>query len=288
MESFLKNAAFAEPRSAPARSQPESTSTAFRAGSQPVARGNRLIAALPPRDRARFLASAEQVELGFAEVLCEPGEPIGHAYFPNDGFISLLEPLDGRARLEIGLVGSEGMFGAALVLGAQVSAQQALVQGAGSATRITAGGLHDALRDSAALHEALKRYIYVQMCLFARTAVCTRFHLIEARLARWLLMTQDRVRSADFRMTHELLAHMLGVRRVGITVAAGALQRRGLIHYHHGGITVLDRYGLEAASCSCYRLDNEVYDRVIQSRCPYGPSIPAAHIDRRVSAIGPN
>ena len=254
----------------------------------PAARGNGLIAALPPRERARFVASTEQVELRFADVLCEPGAPIHHAYFPIDGFISLLEPLDGRARLEIGLIGSEGMFGAALVLGAQVSAQQALVQGAGSATRITADSLHDALRDSAALHEALKRYVYVQMCLFARTAVCTRFHLIEARLARWLLMTQDRAHSADLSMTHELLAHMLGVRRVGITAAAGALQRRGLIHYHRGGITVLDRHGLEAASCSCYHLDNEVYDRVIQSCWLHGPSSPAARIDHQLSEIGPD
>lgn len=225
---------------------------------QPPSPGNRLIAALPAEDRTRFLAAADQVKLLFADVLCEPGEPIRHAYFPNDGFISLLEPLDGQARLEVGLVGREGMFGAALVLGAHLSTLRALVQGTGSATRITANGLYDVLRDSPALHAALKRYVYVQMCLFARTAVCTRFHLIEARLARWLLMTQDRAQSADLSMTHELLARMLGVRRVGITAAAGALQSRGLIRYHRGGITVLDRHGLEAASCSCYRLGNEM------------------------------
>lgn len=230
------------------------------ARTRPLVPDNRLIAALPARDKARFLAATEQVELPFAQVLCEPGEPIRHAYFPNDGFISLLEPLGGQARLEVGLVGREGMFGAALVLGAHVSTQQALVQGTGSATRITASGLHDALRNCAALHEALKRYVYVQMCLFARTAVCTRFHLIEARLARWLLMTQDRAHSADLSMTHELLARMLGVRRVGVTAAAGALQSRGLIRYHRGGITVLDRQGLEAASCSCYRLGNELLE----------------------------
>jgi CRP-like cAMP-binding protein len=224
---------------------------------------NRLIESLPGSDRRRMLDSCEKIELAFAEILYTPGEALRHVYFPTGSFISLIMPVDGSAALEVGLVGHEGMFGTPLALGVALSPVRAVVQGAGSALKMDAASFDRELGRSAALRQRIDRYIFVQLSQLAQTAACTRFHLVEARLARWLLMTQDRAQSSSFHITQEFLAFMLGVRRVGVTKAASSLQKHQLIQYSRGDITVLDRRGLKAASCGCYKADLESYDRML-------------------------
>lgn len=224
---------------------------------------NQLLDALPPNDCEQLLSKCEHIELNFAEVLCRPGERISHVYFPTGSFISLVTPVDGKAGLEVGLIGNEGMLGLTLMLGVDFAPFLALVQGAGPALRMTAAAFLSELGQSATLQQKLKAYLYVSMSQLAQTAACTRFHVVEARLARWLLMTQDRAHSNYFHVTHVFLAYILGVRRVGITKAANALQKRKLISYQRGNITIIDRAGLEAASCGCYRADKESYARIL-------------------------
>jgi CRP-like cAMP-binding protein len=224
---------------------------------------NHLIELLPRKDRKSLLAICEPVQLVLADVLCEPGDPTRHVYFPTDGFISLVAVIAGHPGLEVGMVGREGMLGAQLALGIAVAPLHALVQGPGAAWRIDVGDFRRELGRSAALRSGLNRYIHVLMVQLGASSACLRFHTIGPRLARWLLMTQDRAHADGFHVTHEFLAYMLGVRRVGITTAAGALQRSGLIVYHRGEVTVLDRGGLEAAACSCYASDLEVYANAI-------------------------
>ncbi|HYN63832.1 MAG TPA: Crp/Fnr family transcriptional regulator, partial [Candidatus Limnocylindrales bacterium] len=196
----------------------------------------------------------EPVTLTFGEVLYEPGERIRHVYFPNDGQVSLLMVMADRKALEVGLVGREGMVGVPLALGAEASPVRAVVQGSGSALQMKAASFCEALGRCLPLQRELDRYVFAKLIQARQTAACNRFHQVEARLARWLLMTCDRVRSDRFHLTHEDLADTLGVRRVGVTNAASALQRRKLISYCRGNIRILDRKGLTAASCGCYEI----------------------------------
>jgi CRP-like cAMP-binding protein len=220
---------------------------------------NHLIDSLPRKDRARLLAICEPVQLVLGEILCEPGQPTRHVYFPTQGFISLLASIDGKPGVEVGLVGGEGMVGSQLALGVSTVPLHGLVQGPGAAWRVTAAAFSDELLRGTALQQLLNRYIYVLMAQLASSATCLRFHQIGPRMARWVLMSQDRAHADSFHLTQDFLAYMLGVRRVGVTQAASALQRDGLIEYHHGHMTVTDRSGLEAAACSCYTTDHQIY-----------------------------
>ena len=209
-----------------------------------------------------MLAACQRVELGFGDVLYTPGTRLAHVHFPIDSFISLIMPVDGSSSLEVGLVGNEGLFGIPLVLGIDESPVRAVVQGAGSALRMNAVAFGRELGRSQRMQREINRYVFVRLSQLAQTAGCTRFHVVEARLARWLLMTQDRAHSDTFHITQEFLSFMLGVRRVGVTKAASSLQKRNLIHYSRGDITIIDRRGLKAASCGCYAADRDAYERL--------------------------
>lgn len=214
---------------------------------------NCLLAALPAKEYERLLDGLEPVRLTYGEVLNEPGEQIRYAYFPCDCLVSLLTVVEGRRALEVGLVGREGMVGSRLALGFAASSVRSLVQGTGTALRIESARFLREFHRGPELQRALLRFTDALMLQVTQNAACNRFHVVEARLARWLLMTRERVSSLEFYLTHEFLADMLGVRRVGVTVAASALQRRQLIHYRRGAIKILDLQGLEASACSCYQ-----------------------------------
>ena len=215
---------------------------------------NGLLAALPRRDYERLLAELELVALTYGEVLYEPGARIRYVYFPNDAIVSLLVVVEDKA-LEVSLVGREGMVGIPLALGAELAPVRALVQGTGSALRMKTASFREELERCVPLQREIYRYAYAKLLQARQTAACNRFHQVDQRLARWLLMTHDRVRGNRVHLTHEFLADMLGVRRVGVTTAAAELQRRGLIEYHRGDIRILDRRRLETAACACYRVD---------------------------------
>ncbi len=229
----------------------------------PATFSNRILDALPHKCRTHFLAGCEHVELKFFEVLAEPGERMRYIYFPTNSFISLVAPIGGHAGLEVGLVGDEGMFGVPLMLGVDISPLHALVQGGGMALRMKAASFRREFDQGPVLQQALKRYLCVVMIQLSQTAACTHFHRVEARLARWLLMTRDRAHSDQFHITHEFLAYMLGVRRVGVTKAATSLQHHELIRYGRGEITILDGVGLEAVACECYAADKKTYTSIM-------------------------
>lgn len=213
---------------------------------------NTLLAALPRKEYQRLRGALQPVTLTYGQILYEPGDPIRHIYFPNDALVSLLTTVEGHQALEVGLVGREGMVGVSVALGVEIASVRALVQSTGTALKMNAARFRKEFRKSLPLQNELKRFIHAKLAQARQTAACNRFHVVEARLARWLLMTRDRVGSDRFLLTQDFLSDMLGVRRVGVSVAAGALQKRKLIEYTRGKIRILNRKGLEAASCSCY------------------------------------
>lgn len=226
---------------------------------------NRLLAALSKKEYQRLLPELEHVPLTFGDILYEPGDTIGHVYFPDNGIISLLSSVERQKVLEVGIVGNEGVAGLPVVLGVRVSLNRGLVQSAGTATRMKAAVLQREFKRDGALQRLLHRYLHSLLTQISQSAVCNRFHTVDARLARWLLMTHDRVESDEFRLTQEFLSNMLGVRREAVSKSAGALQKRGFVNYSRGHITVLNRAGLEATACQCYRVIKDESDHVFHN-----------------------
>jgi CRP-like cAMP-binding protein len=222
---------------------------------------NRLLAALPQQDRTQMTAKCDRIHLLAGESLYESGGPIQFVYFPTGSFASLLASTDRTSRLEVALIGAEGMLGMSSMLEVGTAPFHVLVQGSGSAWRMEIGEFRRQVRARPALASRLARYLYVQTLDLGQMVACTRFHLLEPRLARWLLMMGDRARNDHFDVTQKLMSFMLGVRRAGVTLAATSLQKRELISYHRGKIVIRDRRGLERAACSCYAIARESYDR---------------------------
>jgi CRP-like cAMP-binding protein len=222
---------------------------------------NHILASIPVGEYGRLSRQLEPVALKFSQVIYEPGNAIDYVYFPLDSMVSLLTSVDRKRTLEVGMVGNEGMAGMPFILGVGISGVRALVQGAGQAMRMDAKAFRVEFERNPALQQSLYRYTYALMAQISQTAACNRFHEIGNRLARWLLMTRDRVSSDEFSLTQEFLAHMLGSRRVGVTQAASELKRRGLISYNRGRVEILDVPGLKRASCSCYQAIRSVYAR---------------------------
>lgn len=217
-----------------------------------MAYSNSLLDGLPRADQARILKCCVPVDLELTAVLCESEQPMEHVYFPLTGYISLVMTLGKHPPLEMGLIGSEGLLGATLALGISTARLRGVVQGAGTALRMTAAQARRELKRSPAVTRMFHRYVSVLLAQLSRTAACTRFHHIDTRLARWLLMTHDRAHGDRFHLTHAFLADMLGVQRSAVTIAAGALQAGNIISYTRGDIRILNRKGLEARSCNCY------------------------------------
>jgi CRP-like cAMP-binding protein len=235
---------------------------------------NRLLAALPLKDYRKLLPVLEPVKLAFGETLYESHSRIRHVYFPNDSFVSMLTTVDGDRAAEVGLIGSEGMVGIPTVLGVAVSPFRAVVQGEGTAMRMTTMEFRRKFSASAALKKEVFLFSHLLMIQIAQTAACNRFHVTTQRMARWMLMTRDRVNSHEFRITQEFLALMLGVRRVGVSVAMCALRERKIIAYRRGSIRILDQGGLAAAACECYKTVKDAYSREDAHK---GNSRPAQH-----------
>lgn len=224
---------------------------------------NRLLAALPPADFGRLAPSLTPVTLELKQFLYRADDLIETAHFVETGMVSLLAPLEGGGAMEIGVIGREGLAGLPVVLGADSSPSEALVQGPGTALRIRTAALRQAFDDSTPLRQLLLRYTQALQTQVSQTAVCNGSHTVEERLARWVLMAHDRAEQDQFSMTHEFMSLMLGVRRAGVTTAAGVLKRVGVIDYAQGTMTVLDRPGLEASACECYSVVRKQFERLL-------------------------
>ena len=226
-------------------------------------RQNQLLAALPGAVVARWLADLEPVEMPLGEVLYESGGKLHHVYFPKTSIVSLLYVMKDGASGEIAVVGYEGLVGISLFMGGQSTPSRAIVQSAGQGLRLKANLLMEEFNLGGPVLHLLLRYTQALITQMAQTAVCNRHHSLDQQLCRWLLLSLDRLNSNQLVMTQELIANMLGVRREGVTEAAGQLQQAGLIHYRRGHITVLDREKLERRSCECYAVVKNEYDRLL-------------------------
>jgi len=230
------------------------------------ARDNDLLAALPPAVLDRLLPHLERVPMSLGKVLYESGAALWHVYFPTDCIISLLYVLQNGESAEISVVGREGLIGIALFMGGESTPSRAIVQSGGHAYRLAGQLLKDEFHKDADMPLLLLRYTQSLITQMAQTAVCNRHHSVDQQLCRWLLLSLDRLSSNQLTMTQELIANMLGVRREGVTEAAGKLQQLGVIRYHRGQITVLDRPKLESLSCECYAVVKKETDRLLPMR----------------------
>jgi CRP-like cAMP-binding protein len=224
---------------------------------------NRLLAALPREEYERLLPHLELVPLEYKQILYQPNEPIDYVYFPNNGVASLLTIMENGDAVEVGTVGNEGMVGLPVFLGAKTIPGQAIVQIPGDGLRMRVDVFQNKVTSQSPLYNLLQRYTQALFNQIAQSAACNRLHSIEERFCRWLLMTQDRVGKDKFPLTQEFLSQMLGVRRASVSVVASTIQRAGLITYTRGKITILDREGLEAASCECYAIIKEEFERLV-------------------------
>lgn len=229
----------------------------------PDPQGNGIVASLPAADRQRWEAHLEPVALSLGQVLYEPGATVSHAYLPTTAVVSLLYVTESGASAEVAAVGSEGIVGISLFMGGGSTPSRAVVQSAGEGFRMSGAVLREEFAQSGSVRLALLRYTQALIAQMAQIAVCNRHHTIDQQLCRWLLLSLDRRPDNELIVTQEMIAHMLGVRREGVTEAALALQRAGLISYRRGHITVLDRFAVEKRSCECYGVVRAEYDRLL-------------------------
>jgi CRP-like cAMP-binding protein len=213
---------------------------------------NRLLSSLPGPEYKRLSSDLKLIRLEFGEVLYEPGDTMNHVYFPNDSIVSLLQAMSGRSTLEVGMVGNEGVVGLSVFLGVSVASTRAIVQGAGSGMRMSSAVMRQEANRLGSFHKLLHRYTHSWQNQVSQSSACHGFHPVEARLARWLMMSSDRLGSNEFPMTQEFMSSMLGVRREGVNKAAGTLQSAGLISYSRGMIAILNRPRLKKLACECY------------------------------------
>ncbi len=224
---------------------------------------NHLLAALPADEFEKFKSGLEPVSLALGEVIYESGEQLEYVFFPTTAIISLLYIMENGSTAEIGMTGNDGLVGIALFMGGSTTPNRAVVQSAGNAFRLRAKALKFEFHLSGEFQKILLRYTQYLMTQISQTAVCNRLHSVEQQLCRWLLINHDLLQSNKLIMTHDLIANMLGVRREGVSIAAGHLQKMKLIKYVRGTITMLDREGLETTACECYQVVHEEYDRLL-------------------------
>ena len=225
--------------------------------------GNRLLAALPREIVQRWLPHLEPIQMKLGAVVYEPGETLSHVYFPTTALVSLLHVLKDGSMAEIAIVGNDGLVGVALFMGGLATSTRGVVQGEGHAFRFDRSLIQSEFEQGGPVMHLLLRYTQALISQMTQTAVCNRHHRIEQQLSRWLLLSLDRISGPDVSMTQELISNMLGVRREGVTEAASKLQRKGVIRYTRGHITVLDRAALERCSCECYEVVNREYQRLL-------------------------